>query len=61
MMHIRCTEDEVPRLGVRVLHGPTGVSTHSCDRRKSYSVIEASNVALDSTDVGAITPLGRYR
>ena len=37
MMHIRCTEDKVPRLGVRVLHGPTGVSTHSCDRRKSYS------------------------
>ena len=37
MMHIRCTEDEVPRFGVRVLHGPTGVNTHSCDRRKSYS------------------------
>lgn len=37
MMHIPCVEDEVPRFGVRVLHGSTGVSGHSDDRRKSYS------------------------
>ena len=37
IMHIRCIEDEVPRFGVRVLHGSTGVSTHYGDRRKSYS------------------------
>ena len=37
MMHIRCTEDKVPRFGVRVLHGSMGLVFIAGDRRKFYS------------------------
>ena len=37
MMHIRCTKDEVPRFGIRVLHFQRGLVLIAGDRRRSYS------------------------